>query len=77
MLTSYFQKSLAITIDAAVPAVRHDVANTDTAVSGVQNEVVNTPAIVSGSRHNTPKSPDNMRGQNLMVSTLCILPLVE
>ena len=74
MLTSRSQKALTTTTN---PAVRHDVANIDTIVSGVQNDVANTPAIVFDSRHNTSKSPDDMRDQNRMVSTLRILPIVE
>jgi len=74
LLTFSLQNELTTSSDAAIPAVRHDVANTHTLASGVQNDVADTPVIVSDSYRNTPTSPENVCSKNRMVSTVCILP---
>ena len=61
----------------ATSSVRHDVAGTPAVVPGVQNDAVNTHTMVSDSHRNTLKTPEGPRGQNLMVGTICTLPVDE
>lgn len=77
LLTFCLQNELATSPDAAIPTVRHDVANTHTLASGVQSDVADTPVIVSDIHRNTSKSPENTRGKNRMVSTVRALPVSE
>ena len=63
--------------DELVSAIRNDVANTHTIVSGVQNGVVDTHTGVSDIQHNALKSPEDIRGRGLMVSTTRTLPVTE
>ena len=76
-LTSHSKKALVTDTDPTISAVRHDATNTHTIVSAIQNGIVNTPTIVSDSRRSAPKSPDDTRGQNRMVSTIRTLPVAE
>ena len=66
-----------MTTDAAVPAVRHDVANNDTTTSGVQNDAVNTPAIVSDSHRNALKRREDVGGKNRAVCITHTLTVAE
>jgi len=71
------QKVLPVNTDPVASAVSHDVTNTHIVVSGVQNDVVKNPAVVSDSRRNALKSPEDTRGQNRLVSTIRVLPVIE
>jgi len=77
LLTSCFQKTLAINTDPAVPAVSHDATNTHTVVSGAQKNVANTPAVAFDSYRNALKSFEDTCGQNRAVSTIRTLSVVE